>query len=195
MSRKNLNRRHLNFLARESLARARQLQDAAQALRRRTRGKAEARRVSSARAVAAKRAPAETIQAEAKEAETIQSEPPARSRSASLNALPSPTLHMKRAAAPLPPLSPIHANSKGLALRQEVSEKVRQFLTTLSITPRPDREAGYISTWNRTLPGLGLTPERLTAFRETPPGPGVLVEAVLAGKGATLGPPNSGSPL
>lgn len=185
MSRKNLNRRHLNFLVRQSLARARQLQDAARALRRRTREKAEARRAASVRSVAAKRSLA-----------TARCEQPSSLPPALSNGPTPPIGNAPCASAPLLPRIPADSSrAKNFALRQDISEKVRQFLNTLSIKARPDREANYIAVWNRTLPGLGLTPERLAAYRTTPPGSEVLVEAVLRTQAATLGPPNSGSPL
>ncbi|CAM3833935.1 hypothetical protein [Litorimonas haliclonae] len=184
MSRKNLNRRHLNFLSRQSLARARQLQNAARALHRCTREKAEARRLSSVRAVAAKRslakAPCEQL-----------SPPPALSNPPAPPAGIAPS-----ASAPVLPKIPVDSSGvKNFVLRQDISEKVRQFLNTLSIKARPDREANYIAVWNQTLPGLGLSPERLAVYRATPPGREVLVEAVLRTQAATLGTPNIGTPL
>ena len=184
MSRKNLNRRHLNFLTRQSLARARQLQDAARALHRRTREKAEARRLSSVRAVAAKRSLAEAPCEQ-------PSPPPALS-----NPPAPPTGIAPSPSAPVLPIIPVDSSGvKNFALRQDVSEKVRQFLNTLSIKSRPEREANYITVWNRSLPGLALTPERLAAYRATPPSKEALVEAILESQDVIIRQPNGGTPL
>lgn len=82
-----------------------------------------------------------------------------------------------------------------MLLRQKVSEKVRQFLMTLSLKREDNRDIDYIVAWNETLPGLGLTPERLAAFRETPPEREALVEVIFESQGAKSCQPNGGAPL
>lgn len=188
MSRQNLNRRHLNFLDRQRLARARRLQETARALRRRTRETVEARRVASVRAAATRRSEAGP--------QGAQPTPIQNSRAPALfdaaAALPS--------ASQLSETPTVLSKPQNILLRQELSEKVRQFLMTLSLKrqdnrKQDNRDIDYIAAWNETLSGLGLTPERLAAFRETPPEREALVEVILESQGAKSCQPNGGAPL
>lgn len=197
MSRKNLNRRHLNFLARQRLARERRFQEATRALRRRTRKKAEARRLSARRShnsepsVSAKRSVAPTL-SEAKPRSDL-SPPP---RFGQLQ-IPTPqSVRSSNAWISLPTKGQTDPSKlQNMALRRDISEKVRQFLMTLSLKRDTARKADYIAVWNQNLPGLGLTPDLLEAYRKTPPNKDALVEVIMACRDTEDGQSNRATPL
>lgn len=189
MSRKNLNRRHLNFLARQRMARARRFHETTQALRRRTRDRVEARRLKASvtdkqsAATAQSDRPAEQFEPRAPlhfNTPILPDSQATRRTAAALS--PAPLPFAPPSSAPKTPT--LASRTKNSALRQEISEKLRQFLMTLSLKRENNRDADYIAVWNQALPGLDLTAERLSAYRRAPPDKEGLIEAILTNQTA-----------